>query len=184
MAAKGCANDSSDSLRVWWPAHNSVICYSDDNFTGASVVFTDNSQTMPGMAGNLSSVKVQAGYPAGITYRTGGVYQEFRAGYVFGTYCLMHRGEWVQLKSSGSSKYTVRFETEYWIKSGAGINYPAVTVISGTNVRYSTSGQSAPGTCTGTPLPWEDYFNLNGEVNWTDVEGNCAMNAALRDGGP
>lgn len=184
MVAKGCADNSADSVSIWWPGY-SALCYDSGNLTGTPVIFTENSQSMPGMAGIMSSVRIQAGYPAGITYRTaGGGLEDFRPGYLFGTWVFMHRGDWAQLKSSGGpSKYTVRFETEYWVKSG-GINFPLVEVLSGTNVLYSTNGGSNPGTCTGTPLPWEQYYNLNGEVRWTNVEGGCAMNLAIRDGGP
>jgi hypothetical protein len=183
MVAKGSADNSADSLRMWWPGY-SALCYNSGDLSGTPVIFTENSQTMPGMAGIMSSVRIQAGYPSGITYRTAsGGLEEFRPGFLFGTWVFMHRGDWAQLKSSGASKYTVRYETEYWVKSGV-INYPLIEVLSGTNVRYATNGGSDPGTCTGTPLPWEEYWNLNGEVRWTNVEGNCAMNIAIRDGGP
>jgi hypothetical protein len=183
MVAKGSADNSADSCRIWWPGF-SALCYNSGDLSGTPVIFTENSQTMPGMAGIMSSVRIQAGYPSGITYRTAsGGLEEFRPGFLFGTWVFMHRGDWAQLKSSGASKYTVRYETEYWVKSGV-INYPLIEVLSGTNVRYATNGGSDPGTCTGTPLPWEEYWNLNGEVRWTNVEGNCAMNIAIRDGGP
>ncbi len=183
MVAKGCADNSVDSLRIWWPGY-SALCYDSGTLSGTPVIFTDNNKAMPGIAGIMSSVKIQAGYPAGITYRTaGGGLEEFQAGYLYGQWIFMHRGDWAQLKSSGASKYTVRFETEYWVKSG-GINFPLVEVLSGTNVLYNTNGGSDPGTCTGTPLPWEQSYNLNGEVRWTNVEGNCAINLAIRDGGP
>ena len=183
MVAKGLADNTVDSMRIWWPGY-SALCYNSGDLSGAPVIFTDNHKTMSGIAGVMSSVKIQAGYPAGVTYRTAsGGLEEFQAGYLFGQWVFMHRGDWCQLKSSGASKYTVRFETEYWVKSG-GINFPLVEVLSGTNVLYSSSGGSDPGTCTGTPLPWEQYYNLNGEVRWTNVEGGCAMNIAIRDGGP
>lgn len=183
MVAKGCADNSADSLRLWWPGY-SALCYNSGDLTGTPVIFTENSKVMSGMAGIMSSLRVQTGYPSGVTYRTAsGGLETFQAGYLFGTWVFMHRGDWAQLKSSGSSKYTVRFETEYWVKSG-GINFPLVEVLSGTNVLYSSSGGSDPGTCIGTPLPWEQYYNLNGEVRWTNVESGCAINIAIRDGGP
>jgi len=184
MVAKGCADNSADSLQLWWPTL-SAECYDSGNLTGTPAFFSEDTPTMPGCANIMSSVRVRTSIPAGHVYRSApGAWVAYRVSYLFGTWLLMHRGDNVQLSSSGAAKYTVRYETEYWVKSGAGINYPLVEVLSCTNVKYSTNGQSDPGTCTGTPLPWEDYWNLNGTVRWTDVEGNCAMNAALRDGGP
>ena len=109
MAAKGCADNSADSVSIWWPGY-SALCYDSGNLTGTPVIITENSQSMPGIAGIMSSVRIQAGYPAGITYRTaGGGLEDFRPGYIFGTWVFMHRGDWAQLKSSGGhSKYTVR----------------------------------------------------------------------------
>jgi len=184
MVAKGCADNSANSLLTWWPGY-STLTYDTANLTGTPVVFTENTPTMPGMAGIMSSVKVQAGYPAGVTYRSQpGNWVPFQVSFLFGTYDLMHNGDNVQLKSSGTSKYTVRYETEYWIKSGT-VSPPIVTVISGANVLDHTSGSSLLGTCTGTAFPWEAYYTLTGEVKWTDNEsaGGCAYNLGLRDGG-
>lgn len=184
MVAKGIADNQADSLRIGWPWY-SVLCYDSGNLTGTPTVFTEWSAAMPGRNDSMSSLKVQTGYPAGITYRSKpGKWVEFRIGFLFANWLLMHRGDWVQLKSSGGgSKYTVRHETEYWMGSG-GIVQPSVTVISGTNVLDHTSGdQQNLGTCTGTPFPGEKYYRLNGEVKWLNTESGCAYNLGLRDGG-
>ncbi|MBW8782593.1 MAG: RICIN domain-containing protein [Verrucomicrobia bacterium] len=184
MVANGCADNSANSMKIWWPGF-SVSCYDAGDLTGTPVVYTENTVTLPGIAGIMSSLKVQTGYPSGITYRSQpGQWVTFQVGYLFGTYELFHNGDNVQLKSSGSSKYTIRYETEYWVKSGV-LAPPIVTVISGTNVLDHTSGSSDLGTCTGTAFPWEAYYSLNGEVKWTDNEsgGGCAYNLGIRDGG-
>lgn len=181
MVAKGVANNSSDSLHI--SPGVIAVCYPDDNFGGNLVVFSQRDQVMSGIAGGMSSLKIQTTLPPGhVMAEAQAGLTEFWPSALFGTWIAMHRGDWVRLVSNGTAKYTCRYETEYW-KSSGGINAPTIVVNSGTNVLVSTNGGSAMGTCTGTALPWEAYYSLNGKVTWTNVEGGCSVNFALRDGG-
>ena len=180
MVAKGCANDSVDSCEVW--PGLAAICYNEDSFGGGSKVFTQRDWVMAGVAGGMSSVKVQNGLPAGHVMKEDSYnLSEFQPGYLFGTWIAMHRGDWVRLVSNGTARYTCRYETEYWRASGF-VTGPSIVVDSGTNVLVSTNGTSELGTCTGTALPWEAYYDLNGKVTWTNQEAGCSVNFALRDG--
>ena len=183
MAAKGCPDNWIDSF-TWtytgWGSH-SVLLYADNNFAGTPRVYSVRSKCTP--SNNTSSVKIQTGVPSGWTYAgAGGGNEEFQAGYIFGDWIHMHNGDWTELRSSGSSSYIVRYETEYWVKSGT-ISPPIVQVLSGTNTRVSTSGTSDKGTCSGTAFPWEARYNLSGRVKWTNNEsaGGCAYNLTFRD---
>jgi hypothetical protein len=186
MIANRCPNDWLDSFTWTYPGWGShtVTLFSDDNFSGYKRVYTVRSKCPP--SNSTSSIKIQAGVPAGYTYAAaGGGLEEFQAGYIFGDWIQMHHGDWVELASSGTSEYIVRYETEYWVKSGA-LAQPIVQVTSGTNVLLSTSGRSELGTCTGTAFPWEARYRLNGRVKWTNNEGSgsCAYNLTFRDGTP
>lgn len=183
MAAKGCPDNWIDSF-TWtypgWGSH-SVIMYDDNNFSGPFRVYAIRSKTSPKDV--TSSVKIQTGVPVGYTYASAGTgLTEFQAGYLFGDWIQMHRNDMVELRSSGStSRYIVRYETEYWKGSG-NIVQPLVQVLAGQNVLISTSGTSDKGTCTGTGFPWEATYELrnNGRVRWTNTESGCAYNLAFR----
>ena len=184
MAALRCPNDwlnSFDWTYPGWGSH-SVILYSDDNFSGGSRVYSLRSKCTP--ASSTSSIKIQAGVPVGWTYASAGnSNEEFQAGFLLGDWIHMHRDDWTELRSSGSSsRYIVRYETEYWKGSG-GIVAPLVEVLAGENVLISTSGTSNKGTCTGTAFPWEATYELRngGHVRWTNRENGCAYNLAFRD---
>lgn len=102
--------------------------------------------------------------------------------YVAGSWILMFNGSSATLASDGgTSAYTANYETAYWGSSGTIVPF-TVTVLSGTNTLTSTSGTSAPGTCTGTAFPQYGYYSLNGSVKWTNNESGCDVNVALRSG--
>jgi len=102
--------------------------------------------------------------------------------YVAGSWILMYNGSTATLASDGgTSSYTANYETAYWGSSGTIVPF-TVTVLSGTNTLTSTSGTSAPGTCTGTAFPQYGYYSLNGSVRWTNNESGCDVNVALRSG--
>lgn len=185
MASRGVPDNWVDSF-TWtfagWGSH-SVLLYSEDNFVGGPRVYSVRSKATP--SNNTSSIRIQTGVPSGWTYASaGGGLEEFQAGYIFGDWLMMHRGDWVELRSSGStSRYIVRFETEYWVKSGA-ITWPTVQVLAGQNVVIANNGTSNPGTCTGTAFPWERTYELrnSGRVRWTSNDAiGCAYNLAFRD---
>lgn len=99
---------------------------------------------------------------------------------VAGSWIMMHWGDNLTLRNDGgTSQYVARYETEYWLGSGAYVR-PQIQVLSGTNTRTSQTGQTNPGTCTGTPLPQEELYTLNGTVKWTNVESGCSYNIAMR----
>ncbi|WPV02140.1 RICIN domain-containing protein [Mucilaginibacter sp. cycad4] len=104
----------------------------------------------------------------------------WQSGFIAGSWTMMHRNDNATLSSDGgTSSYVCRYETEYWVGSGA-IVPPTIQVISGTNTLTATSGTSNAGTCTGTAFPQEATYSLNGTVKWTDNEVGCSYNLALR----
>jgi hypothetical protein len=102
--------------------------------------------------------------------------------FVAGSWILMFNSASATLASDGgASIYMANYETAYWGSSGTIVPF-TVTVLSGTNTLTSTSGTSAPGTCTGTAFPQYAYYNLNGSVKWTNNESGCDVNVALHSG--
>ena len=101
----------------------------------------------------------------------------------------MHRGNAVTLKCNPcSSNFVIRFETEYWMCSGALNNY----AITGSVAIVSNSGTSNLGTCTagnvgGSGFPQERVYRLNSGTttitNWEKVTNyGCCYNLAMSSG--
>ncbi|MDN5286321.1 MAG: Ricin-type beta-trefoil lectin domain-like [Mucilaginibacter sp.] len=102
--------------------------------------------------------------------------------FVAGSWILMYNGSSATLASDGgTSAYTANYETAYWGSSGTIVPF-TIAVQSGTNTLTSTTGTSAPGTCTGTAFPQYAYYSLNGSVKWTNNESGCDVNVALSSG--
>jgi hypothetical protein len=113
----------------------------------------------------------------------------WQPGYITGQWLLFHRGNSCTLKCSPcSSNFVIRYETEYWMCSGA-LNAPSIT---GNVSVQSQSGNSYLGTCTagnvgGNGFPQERVYKLNsGNVTITDEEKvtgyQCCYNLAMSSG--
>jgi hypothetical protein len=184
MQAKGYVNDKMYSFNWTWPVFDgahSVMCYSDGSFNGTLRVY--NCRTKCSNCAGTSSVKILASAVSGwISPVSQSGLDEFQSGFIYGDYIGMHYGDTVTIKSNGTGcTYYTRYETAYWGRSG-NIVKPTCQVISGTNTKTWTDALEAVGTCTGTALPQQEKYSLNGTVKWTNIEGGCDVNFAIRDG--